>query len=202
VYPPDELKSYHPLWINGDYLEKSEVKNGKLITGGAEFNSLYIDVEYIDYKYLKAVYEIAKKGFPVCVKRKPIEPGFIKHDDFQAIVESLYSLPNVSADFKTVNKSEPLISGENIPDYWCRKTEDAYCIFFANPKCSNLKYPVAYGQSKTAETFMRETGINFSGKKFPLKLEFKPYQSLLLKVSNKGIETLDIVFNPVEPVKN
>jgi hypothetical protein len=202
VYPPDELKGYHPLWINGDYLEKSIIKNGKLFAGGAEFNSLYIDVEYIDYKYLIAVYEIAKKGFPVCIKRKPIEPGFIKHNDFQTIVESLYRLPDVSADFNIVNKSEPLISGDNIPDYWCRKTGDAYYIFFANPHSSNLKYPLGYGQSKTSETIVRDIGINYSGKKFTVKLEFKPYQSLLLKVSIKGVESEDIIFNPVEPVQN
>jgi hypothetical protein len=197
VYPPDELKGFHPLWINGDYLEKSIIKNGKLITGGAEFNSLYIDVEFIDYKYLKAIFEIAKKGFPVCIKRKPIEPGFTKHNDYNAIVENLYRLPNVSQDFDKVNKSEPLITGESIPGYWCRKTNDAYYIFFANPKTEKLKYPLSYGQSKTSETLVREVGINFSGKKFTVKMEFKPYQSLLLKVSTKLLCEVSLYDNPV-----
>lgn len=201
VYPPYELKSFHPLWINGDYLEKSEIKNGKLITGGAEFNSLYIDVEYIDYKYLKAVYEIARKGFPVCIKRKPIEPGFTKHNDYNSIVEGLYSFTNVSSDFNKVNKSEPLITGDNIPGYWCRKTGEEYNIFFANPKSSDLKYPITYGQSKTSETVGREIKINYSGKIFTAELEFKPYQSLLLKVSNNGTEKVDITFDPVEPAQ-
>jgi len=201
VYPPDELKGFHPLWINGDYLEKSIIKNGKLMAGGAEFKSLYIDVEYIDYNYLKAIYGIAKKGFPVCIKRKPIEPGFMKHNDYNAIVENLYRLPNVSPDFIKVNKSKPLITGEMIPGYWCRKTNDAYYIFFANPKSANLKYPLSYGQSKTSETVERKIKINYSGQVFDVKLKFKPYQSLLFKVSNDGVENLDIKFNPMEPVQ-
>jgi hypothetical protein len=201
VYPPDELKGYHPLWINGDFIANGKVEKGILKTGSSEFMSLYIDVEYMDYRYLKSVYKIAKDGFPVCLKRKPKEPGFIKHDDYNKIIESIFALKNVSVDFRKINKSESLITGDNIPGYWCRITDDAYYIFFANPKSSDLKYPIAYGQSKTSETVIREIKINYSGNIFTAKLEFKPYQSLLLKVSYNGIKKVDITFNPVEPVQ-
>jgi hypothetical protein len=75
VFPPEEVKGYHPLWINRYFLEQSVFQNGKLKVGDAEFNMLYVDVEYMDERALKRILALAKQGLPVCLKRSPQQPG-------------------------------------------------------------------------------------------------------------------------------
>ena len=101
---PEELKAYHPLWLSGNFLKKAKVENGKLIYGEAVFNSLYIDSRYIDYENIQQVLRLAKSSLPVCLKNKPMQPGKIKAENYEAKVSELLSLPNVSNDFKKINK--------------------------------------------------------------------------------------------------
>ena len=216
VYPPQEVEGYHPVWINRSFLQEAKFENKKLVVGDAQFSTLYCDVEYMDIRALSKVLEFAKQGLPVCMKRQPQQPGYNKSPDYKKMLDELSSLKNVSADFKTVVQHPPLISlsaaslplgegadvGGALPEYWCRVGVDgSYYLFLAQPLSADLKYPVYSGQSIMKQSVVRELTINVNGKTFKKKFEFKPYQSLMVKISPNGkMEFIDISFLPKDPI--
>ena len=202
VYPPGEVEGYHPIWINRHFLEEAKFENGKLKVGDAEFSSLYCDVEYMDVRALKKVLEFATEGLPVCLKRQPKQPGFSKSADYNKMVDELSILKNVSSDFKQVVQHPPFLQCDSLPEYWCRVAPDgSYALFLAQPLSKDLKYPVYSGQSIMKQSVFREITININGKTIHQNFEFKPYQSLMLKISPVGkIDFVDISFAPNEPV--
>lgn len=216
VYPPEETEGYHPIWINRHFLEQAKYQNtspakggGKLMVGDAEFSVLYIDVLYIDVRALKKILEFAKQGLPVCMKRQPKQPGFIKSPEYTKMLQELSSLSNVSEKFENVVQHPPLIQGDSLPEYWCRVTEDGkYYLFLAQPLSKDLKYPVYSGQSLMEHSGFRELTLNIparqpggNGRIIRQKFEFKPYQSLMLKITPDGkMESIDITFVPKDPV--
>lgn len=202
VYPPQEVEGYHPVWINRSFLEEAKYQNGKLVVGDAQFSTLYCDVEYMDIRALAKVLEFAKQGLPVCMKRQPQQPGYTKSTDYKKMLGELSSLKNVSADFKTVVQHPELIAGDSLPEYWCRVGADgSYYLFLAQPLSKDLKYPIYSGQSIMKQSVFRELTINVKGEIFKRKFEFKPYQSLMVKISPNGkMKFIDIAFIPKEPV--
>lgn len=195
-----ELKGFHPLWINHYFLKTGILKDKHFICGDADFSSLYVDVEYLDSDALTTILDLAKQGFPVCLKRRPKEPGKIKSGTYQKRLDELSALKNVAAEFEKIRKNTPLLEGKDLPDFWCKKTEGTYYIFFSNPLSRNLHYPISYGQSFTDKEIRKVVKINLDNKTIPLELRFKPYQSLLLKVDkNKSISFVDISYNPPIP---
>lgn len=202
VYPPDETEGYHPIWINRHFLEEAKIQNKKLVVGDAQFSCLYVDVKYMDIRALKKVLEFAKAGLPVCLKENPLQPGFKKSDEFEKMLKEFSQLKNVSDDFRKVVGHPPLLEGNNLPEYWCRVLQDGTkYLFIAQPLAKNLTYPLYSGQSLMKESDFREFTINLDGKSFKQNFEFKPYQSLLLKISSGGrMEMLDITFTPKDPI--
>lgn len=202
IYPAAELEGYHPLYVNRNFLEKAVFKDGKLTVGDAAFSTLYVDVEYMDVRALKRVVELAKQGLPICLKRNPKQPGQVKSNDFESLLTELTSLKNVSQDLKDVVNHPPLIAGENIPEYWCRVEEDGtHYLFLAQLNSRDLKYPVYCGQSYMHESDFKELTLHVNGNTIKQNFEFKPYQSLMLKISPRGeIEFMDIEFVPKHPV--
>jgi hypothetical protein len=202
VYTPQELKGYHPLWINGDFLQKAEYRKGMLIVGDASFSSLYVDVKYLDRSSLMRILELARKGLPVCLKQDPAEPGKNKTPDYMSMLSVLKGMKNVSTTFSDVHPGKPFITLNIDADYWCRKDGGEYYIFIAHPKSQRLKYPITYGQSFTVDTVWTDATFTLEhGKTATARLEFKPYQSLLLKINAKGeIVPLDISFTPETPI--
>lgn len=223
VYPPLETEGYHPLWINRHFLEEAKYQNKRLTVGDAAFSTLYIDVDYMDVRALKKVLEFAKQGLPVCIKRQPKQPGFNKSPVYTKMLQELSLLKNVSNKFENVVQRPPLIQifssaspspsgegarradedkGDSIPEYWCRVTDDGtYYLFLSQPLSKDLKYPIYSGQSLMKQSTFRELTLNIRGKMIRKKFEFKPYQSLMLRITPKGkIEFIDITFIPKDPV--
>jgi len=202
VYPPKETEGYHPLWINRHFLDLADFQNNKLEVGDASFSSVYIDVEYMDIRALKRVLDFAKKGLHVCLKRMPKQPGVRKSGEFEKMVIELTGLKNVSENFNQVIDHPPFLRGENMPDYWCRVGEDRnYYVFLAQANSKDLQYPIYSGQSLMKDSDFRELTFKINGKLIKQKFEFKPYQSLLLKISPAGkLEQMDITFVPKDPV--
>ena len=104
-----------------------------------------------------------------------------------------------------VNNSQEdhvLIQGDNLPEYWSRVGEDGtHYLFLAQLLSKDLKYPVYSGQSLMEQSDYRELTFNISGKTITQEFEFKPYQSIMLKISPKGkIEMMDISFVPKDPI--
>lgn len=118
------------------------------------------------------------------------------------MLQELSSMKNVSQNFEEIVHHSPLIQGDCLPEYWCRvNTDGIYYLFLAQPLSKDLKYPVYSGQSLMKKPIYRELTININGKTFKKKFEFKPYQSLMLKISPDGkMKSVDIRFVPKDPV--
>lgn len=199
-YFPEGLAGHHPVWINREFLEKSEIVDGKLLVGNAEFNSLYIDVDYIDARAFERIFELAELGFPIFLIKNPVQAGTdtMPAPGFREKLAKMRQFPNVKSKFEPVNK--PLITGKNIPPYWARITESGLNIFFANPKSRGLKFPVEYGQSFSEDTVTIPAELNYNGKAYPLNLVFEPYQSKLFELKNGKLNETNIEFKPETPV--
>jgi hypothetical protein len=201
VPQPPELKGWRPLWINRDFLKQGTLAGGVLRVGEQAFSALYLDVYYLDDDALDTILGLARAGLPVCLKRPPHQPGRTKSPTFEARVRQLQALPNVSADFPKVARGKPLVTGENLPDFWARVDGDETIIFFANPKAQNLQLPLQYGQSLATEDVYRPVEITIGSKTTPVTLTFKPYQSILLTINGNGsIRFVDITFQPKTPL--
>ena len=195
INTPETLKGRQPIWVNGKFLSESNYTGGKLHCGDAEFNSLYIDVEYMDYSSLKDIVSLAESGLPVQVARLPKEPGRNTHEDYGSLLEELLSKPSVSREPSAIT-GEPLIEGEDIPDFWCRKDGDNLYIFFANPLSEKVSYPMEYGYAFRDHGSERIVTVNHHRKSEQYKLEFAPRESILLEVSPKGIRRIDLGYIP------
>ena len=198
---PVEVEGYHPLWINRQFLDEARFENGRLKVGNASFSTLYMDVKYIDIRALEKILVFAKKGLPICLKQSPVQPGKNKSEKFNTMVTQLLSLDNVSSDLKKVVKTKPLIEAADVPAYWCRETNDGTkYIFIAQKRSKNLVYPVYKGQSLMNKSEFVQMTINANGKTHKKNFEFKPYQSLLIKISPSGDMSFeDITFVPKTP---
>ena len=202
INPPKELEGYHPIWINRHFLEKAKLLNGKLIVGDAKFNSLYIDVKYLDIRALKRILFFAQSGFPVCLKRDPIQPGFNKSPEFIKMLQKLEDLQNVSNDFEQIFNSKPLLSAHQLPEYWARVTDqgDTY-LFLAQPKSKSLIYPIYSGQSFANKCEKIKLNISLNGNQKKYKVKFRPYESVILKISEDGeISKVDLDYFPNDPL--
>lgn len=201
TYFPEELKGYCPTWINGDFLEKAKYENGYLRVGDCAFRALYIDVKWLDMRNLEIILNLAKSGLPVYLKSIPEEPGFNKNEQgYIDILNQLLKCSGVKRKWEETTGIKPLISGKNLSDFKCRQTEDGLIIFFANPKSKGLKFPLEYGQSYSTSNEKAEINISTDKKSISYTLEFKPYQSILIKVSNTGkVTEEDISFIPKTP---
>ena len=202
AYLPEELKGYRPLWINAEYLEKGILENGVLKTGDCEFRRLYIDAKFLDINTLRVIVSLAKKGFPICIKQVPKEPGYKKSEiEYNKLLNELYKSQNVKTDWNALGELVPLITGSTDFDFWCKETDNSLYIFFANPKSKGLKFPLEYGQSLNDKKNTFEIIINYAGNSIPLKLEFDPYQSIMIKISrDEKAEFIDVGFTPKTPV--
>jgi hypothetical protein len=194
---PEELKGYHPLWINNEFLKRGKVANGGLHVGDVTFSTLYVDASWLDAETLGTVLHLAEAGLPVCLKRTPKQAGHIKSSSFDSQTKRLRSLKNVSADLDKIVKNKPLVAGENLPDYWARVETGDLMLFFAHPMTQDLRLPLRYGQAFTDKDQTRELTIQFGARALPLKLVFKPYQSLLVRIPQDGpAEFIDISYQP------
>ncbi|MCX6226955.1 MAG: hypothetical protein NTV01_19770, partial [Bacteroidia bacterium] len=201
---PEEIRGYQPLWINGEFLKKgtrlkaqgasegtrlkaqgsSKEEGTRLKVGNCNFKSLYVDAKFLDYEVLKTMTELAEGGFPICLKQKPEEAGYFQHSDFVMLAARLVELS--SPDWSTVTKTKPLIEGNDLPFFWCRKDQNKYYIFFAHPVAKEFRYPVKYGQAYTDKVQIRNIRINLKRKTVDVNLAFKPYESLLLEINSNG----------------
>ena len=202
IDPPKELEGYHPLWINKQFLEKAKFTNGKLIVGDASFSMLYIDVSYMDNKALNRIVELAANGLPICLKRTPLEPSKIKSDNYQEQLKKLMQFPNVKKNLNDVLITSPLVKADSLPNYWCKVDQEgnAY-LFLAQWKSKNLTYPVYSGQSYMTSEKSLPLTINYNGNRHEIEVLFKPYQSIMIKISPSGkTEFIDISFTPKDPI--
>lgn len=200
-YIPEYLKSYRPLWINQEFLEKAKYKDGRLIVAGQSFQALFVDSEYLDLNAVTIMIERMNEGLPVIFSRIPKQAGLIKDPQFEKLLGDMLNHKNGYRNINEVPDNLPLIEGENIPDFWCRKEDDSWFFFFANPSSHNLKFPISYGQSLTSDSVNLDITLNIEGKQLRHTLIFEPYKSVLIKVEQNKIIPVKLNFTPSIPVK-
>jgi len=183
---PEEVIGHRPLWVSAHFLKDAEVREGRLAIGEAEFGFLYVDVEWLEEGALRDILRLAGKGLPVCLKRKPAQPGRIKSKSFSKDLEKLFSLENVGGDLRRIAPNPPLLDGKDLPEFWCREDGDDATLFFAHPLSRTLRYPMRYGQSHCQETMVRPVRIRWRGLSREIGLRFEPYQSLLVMINPGG----------------
>ncbi|HEY3385086.1 MAG TPA: glycosyl hydrolase [Saprospiraceae bacterium] len=202
IDPPKETEGYHPLWINRYFLEQADYHDGKLVVGDAKFSLLYVDVDFMDERALQRILILAKKGLPICLKKLPKEPGKVKSGDYTNLLSELSSLKNVTQNFHEAIHHPPLIQGDSIPEYWCRVEKDGtHYLFLAQWPSKDLTYPIYSGQSYMSQSDFSEFNITVNGKSIKQRIEFKPYQSVVLRITPDGkVDFVDITFVPKDPV--
>lgn len=202
IDPPAETEGYHPLWINRHFLEEARYDGTTLSVGDASFSMLYVDVKYMDVRALTRVLALAKEGLPVCFKGSPIQPGKAKSERYSVLIDELRELPNVSDDFQQVIDHPPLLDGEVLPEYWSRIDGDGtQYLFLAQMPAKDLVYPVYSGQSEMKASDFVPLTLHVNGHTISETFEFKPYQSLILKISPDGeLSYEDISFVPKDPI--
>jgi hypothetical protein len=180
---PEELLGFRPLWVSMGLLKDAEYRDGKLRVGNAEFNWLYVDVEWLDASALRDILRLAKQGLPVVMRRRPTEPGKVKHEQYESDLRDLLSLANVRTDIR--QSAAPLLSSSlppSLPEYWCRVDGDDHIFFFAHPASRNVHYPMRYGQSVEAQA----TSCKLKQRSRDLVLDFPAYGALVVHVSRSG----------------
>jgi alpha-L-rhamnosidase len=198
VYFPQELDGHCPAWINGEFLQKAEVKGGRICVGDASFAALYLDVEYLDKAVLKRLNELADAGATIVLKRAPKPAGAAGAPTFTKDLERLQRNRNTFASLP--QRIMPLVESTTTLRHYCRQEGDALYVFFANPKADRIKFPMGFGQGLDTETRTAQATIHHGGRRFPITLTFAPYQSLLYKVQGNRAESMDITFLPKTPV--
>jgi hypothetical protein len=199
VVVPREVEGYAPLWISLAFLHGAEVSGGRLCVGDCTFSSLLIDVEWLDGEALAELVRVAEAGLLVILRSVPRPPGKRPRADYRSLLDALRRHPNVVREPKSAGLL-PLVSGEELPPFWARRTAESLYLFFAHPKARELRYPMQFGQSFCRERTTRHVTINFEATSCPLELVFEPYQSLLVCVSRTGdVRFVDIAYQPPEP---
>ena len=118
----------------------------------------------------------------------------VKHAEYENLIEQLVRLPQ--CDSPTTSDLKPLIEGENLPDFWIREDNDTYYIFVANPMTQTIEYPLDYCYAFTDQGATRQITVNHHGKTEAYTLNFKPMESIMLKVDANGIEQINLGFEP------
>jgi hypothetical protein len=200
VYPPEEVRGYHPLYVSNALLRDVAVRNGTISIGDAAFRALYVDVKYLAIKGLETLLRLAREGLPIVLKRTPLQPGRAKSPQYGSMIEQLRHA-GATEHFRQAVPWPPLVQsadGERIPDYWARivGTNDLL-IFFAHPETEGLRIPVDYGRSSGSKLTERRVVISVDDDhQHQIGLRFAPNQSLLVRVCEDGVDLVDIVYHP------
>lgn len=196
IQTPEAYKGLQPLWVNQHFLSSATFSDGVLHCGNASFKQLYVDVEYMEMSALEHIFRLAQQGLPVYLARMPKEPGKVKHaEEYADALAALCALPSVSED-ASILTAQPLIEGEDLPDFWVRQDGDTYFVFMANPLTQTICYPLSYCYAFTDQGATRTIQVNHHGKTETLQLEFRPTESLLLSITPQGVEQVDLQYFP------
>jgi hypothetical protein len=192
---PHFLKGYRPLWVSIPFLNDAEFVERRLHCGATQFKWLYLESTWLNLETVATLLRLAHQGLPICLVHTPREPGRVKHSAYDLAVAELLALPNVTADWSRCAVQPPLVSGENLPDFWCTVQGDEHTLFFAHPAAQTIRYPMRYGQALDAGACERRIQLNIDRHSFDLTLSFAPQQSLLLRLSSAGVELISVDFD-------
>ncbi|MBN2537039.1 hypothetical protein JXB37_02040 [candidate division WOR-3 bacterium] len=198
--PAAELKPWNPLWVTLPFLRRVRYEDRRLACGAARFRVLHVDSEWLDLEALMEILRLARQGLPVCLKRRPRQPGRRQDPQYPDLLRELCSLPNVRDRFCDLAPGPGIVTGEDVPGWWCRRAGDEHLLFFAHPSTRGLTYPMKYGQSSDAIAAERPVTLNLGSAPTELLLRFPARGSLAFRVSASGAaEPIDLGYIPPPP---
>jgi hypothetical protein len=164
---------------------------------------LHVDSRWLDLDALLEILRLARQGLPVCLRQRPSQPGRRQDLQYPELLRELCSLPNVRERFADLAPGPGIVTGEDVPDWWCRHIGDEHLLFFAHPAARGLTYPMRYGQSAEAGATERRVTLNLGNSPTELTLRFPARGSLTYRVSASGsIEPIDLGYIPPPPTAN
>ncbi|MDD5705258.1 MAG: glycosyl hydrolase [Kiritimatiellae bacterium] len=182
---PDRLRGYGPLWVTARTLREAEFAGGKLRCGQAEFSWLYVDVEWLDDGALRDLMRLVRAGLPLCLRRRPTQPGRNRSPEYPSLLTALMNLPNVAADIPA-GMPPPLVTGEDIPPFWARDDGRETVLFFAHPDARSLRYPMLYERQWNETPASRALTFEAYGRRSTTILKFQPHESALVVLDRQG----------------
>ncbi|MCY4543823.1 MAG: glycosyl hydrolase, partial [Gemmatimonadetes bacterium] len=186
VQRPGALLGYHPLWITTPFLQEAVVVDGRVRYGEAMFSVLYVDVEWLDGEALAALLRLAREGAHIVIPRRPAAPGHRPPTDYEDRLGELMSQSLVTVDPGTALRHPPLVSGRDVPEFWCREVDGDHHVFFAHPDTKRIRYPMAYEGWRSTGSVEREIVLHVNGRERAVRLAFEPEDSMLVRVSASG----------------
>ena len=198
---PRELQGYRPVWVSEHFLRNATVDGGAIVIGELSVKAILIDVEYMEHTALADVARLARQGAQIFMPRVPQQPGTRHAPDYPGLIASLRREPSMMEQRPDPDTLTPMVTGPDVPEFWCRRSNKEYTFFFAHPKASEIAYPMKYGQSLTRETVRRDLEISVGGTTVETTLEFAPYMSLLCTVVDGRLEFADLAYRPSGDVR-
>lgn len=196
----ENLKGFRPIWVTNHFLESAEYTDGRLKIGQMDFDFLYVELDWLDIKALENLIKLAKRGCPICITKKPSQPGFNKDKRYDDLIRELFSQKSVSGILQKTAQKPPLIEGRFIPEFWCRQIDDELIFFLSHPVTRSITYPMRYGQSFCETEMAIKVTINYRGNSNTINLQFKPYQAVVFRIDKQcKVKFEDVNFSVPPP---
>jgi hypothetical protein len=164
---------------------------------------LCVDADYVDEATHNTFMQLAKKGVSLYFNKNYRVIRNYNDDPDLINVKLAYSkYAHVHGTWEGLDTMKGVLHGATDFDFWIRQDSSAKYIYCAHPKAQDLTFPLEYGQALTDSNDVQERSITVShnGKRIPVILKFRPYQSILVKIDNNdSIEFIDINFLPSTP---
>ncbi|MBL0174040.1 MAG: hypothetical protein IPP94_02040 [Ignavibacteria bacterium] len=163
------------------------------------FNVLVVDAQYLAPAALRAMIGLASRGARIVLRRDTRCPGRFAETAYASLLRKLRSFPTVANTMSALTLPMPLLTGEDIPEYWARASQTGISIFFANPASRTVKYPMPYDGAGALPAVERVVRVHAAGRSQKVTLRFENNQSLLLEVGTDGtLRFVDIAYAPEE----
>jgi len=184
--PPTETEGYAPVWISAAFLREAEVSAGLICSRELQIASLYFDCEWLDADALDDVFRLAQAGAYLVFKRRPKQPGHILSQAYDEKLDAVLGRSHANLD-----GLQPLLSSNGpLPMYWARQDGERLLLFLAHPKAREIKFPMAYQLSASANPIDLKLTINWANQRTELDLRFGANESLIVRIDSEGTATV------------
>ena len=168
VHMDDALLKYRPLWFSREWLEELVYEKPLFRYRNRSFEGFLVDAEWMSLDAVKELARLRRLGAPVIFKRWPQEPGMIKHEEYQILINEMQQQEQIE-----LTSIRPILESDHPLDFWCRKDGDEYYLFIAHPEVRKLRYPLEYGFSERIQEVTVEARFYGEERERDLVLEFQ-----------------------------
>ncbi len=180
VHMDDDLLKYRPLWFSKEWLEELEYEKPFFTYRNRSFEGFLVDSEWMTLVSVRELARLRRQGAPVIFKRWPKEPGMVKHDEYQILINEMRQQEQAK-----LTDIRPILESDQILDFWCRKDGEDYYLFIAHPKARKLRYPLEYGYSEKVQAVNVEARFYAKKGELPFVLDFQEKRSLVVRIGRR-----------------